>query len=735
MANLMEENPKLVIVLVVAVAAGSFGIKSLLNKRQSEQQALVEQVASGGTSPQAQSDRLREINRIRYKDPVGALTMLDGIVATPVNDAEALRSQELHPQLMRSVVQLHLKEKAWDPAMEMIERLADQYPDSESLGFARKDWSRSRSEAMSVLISSGRLDEAHAIALGLSKRGWVSSAANAFTALQEALMKDWVASGGGLEHERLLQAAGILPELSRQAPFSRHLNESSVSGEAIQKQADALFGSPDPFGAFGFYSTALLRLNDNRKPWKAEGEALDFAARTQLRRSIESRFAQLQLKIGNALHGGERVLITAETGEDILRDAARNFQNQDLKAPLFRRLVEIQTARLMTLSDPLMETGLVFLADPANVPNERHNTLNKQIRECSSLADQIRKRSGRQLWASLVADTNFNPYPLLPEAIRMEMENRRAKGTRELSLRQSIASMAGKEGFPIPLDMLKPVRQRHAEVNARRGFLTFDVQPVSCVMWLKQALADLEEEALRSEIIEATGEALLNSQGSDQFLAFYELTGFLVSDIGVDKLPEGKRGAFLKGLSDVAAGLAGKGEMPKSIFLGAIKAEAVGVEGAGQTLANEVIADAYGQVSGVPVEEIPATGLVPSGLENLSVLSIDNSTEHHLLVFYRGPESFFLACRPHRKVSAVLKDGDYEIAVIAPSGAISPYHGKTSLSEARQQSNYTLRRSGEDSERFGSYGSAASGVYTLARVPEGEGPFAIDGRTGAVSMK
>ena len=401
------------------------------------------------------------------------------------------------------------------------------------------------------------------------------------------------------------------------------------------------------------------------------------------------------------------------------------------REPLLRRLVEIQTERLMEISEPLLETSLSRLADPAAFKGDAHNALNKSLREAWGLANDIRRRSGSQWWASRVADTNFNPYPLLPEAVREDMEARRAKGTREDSLRQSIGSLAGRKGFQIPLDELKRVRQRHAEVTARRGLLTYDVQPAECVRWFREALADSEGDALRAEIVGATIEALFHSRKADKFVAFYELTSFFVADIGVENVPAPLRKQFLGALGEAATALASK-EPSKAVFLQAIQAEAEEDPAAAVKAEQAAMTAAYQIVARVREETAPTDTSPGSELEGLSVLTVDNSTEFHLLVFYKGPENFILACRPYRKLSAVLKDGEYEIAVIAPSGEISPYHGKVALKGKWQKSNYTVDRSDQDRDLF-NRSSAAHGEYVLARAPKDAGAFQVDARTGKVT--
>jgi hypothetical protein len=83
-------------------------------------------------------------------------------------------------------------------------------------------------------------------------------------------------------------------------------------------------------------------------------------------------------------------------------------------------------------------------------------------------------------------------------------------------------------------------------------------------------------------------------------------------------------------------------------------------------------------------------------------------------------------------VSAVLKDGKCDVAVLPPSGAIIPYRGETRLQGSWLRSNYRVGGK-EGAEFVGHYTSAASGEYRLVYQPKEIGPVTIDPRTGAVT--
>lgn len=733
MRNLFEENPKLVIGLAIFVVIVGYGVSDFLKSRQEKTLNQIEQIEGGERQPDTK--RLAEVRRIEYQDPDLALTKVEVILASPQDENEARQAREKHANILQLCFHKQLKAGQVDEAKLFMERLGKEHPDSFHIKGVTRKWAEEQGKLCRIHFKEGRLDDARPVLISLAEKDWLFQDTRLLNDYQTALVDAWnqVGTTSSAGRKWLLQAAEVWGQANAGSPLIQALRQSKLEGKQMIQLAEAQ-AKANPFRAIPFYQAALLRLNDGGRPWLTNQRNLSHREREQLRQQCDQKLANLFLDLSEAVTQGKRPLITTFTAEEILREGANQLQTVHLRTPLWQRLIQAKTARLMSISKPTLAYSLLSLASDKRLPPDEHNQLNDQLREAGNLANDILRSDGVQLWTSLLRDTSFNPWPLIPDTLRAEFDKRRSQGQQEDHLRQSLASKANSADFQIPLEDFRPTRQRLCEINARRGLLIYPVQPQECVMWMRTALASNEDPLLRDAIFASVAQALLNSRGSEKFKAFYELTSFFVGDIGLDNLPPSLRGKFNVALGEAASTMASR-ERAKAIFLWAIQAEAYAQESQGEIARQQAVEAAFQEVAGTSLKTIKSENLLPSGLDNVSVLSIDNSTEHHLLVFYRGPETFFLACRPYRKVSAVLKNGNYDIAVIAPSGVIQPYRGQVAMNSNWQKSNYHIETSSTQTrqpEFTGPLGSTASGEYRLARKPTGTGEFRIDKRTGAV---
>ncbi len=234
----MEDNPKLALGLIAAVTIGGFAFSSMLKKSQEDRLRQIEEVEEGGRGEPAppQSDRLSAIGKARHREPLAALEQLDAIVASPTDAAEAAQAKELHPGLMRDAMKRLIEKAEWDEGRKLRDRVVAEYPDSEPAGWARNDWARARGDAAANLARDGKAGEAYAMLRELTDEGWIFKDANVLAQTQEALVRAWTDAGAGLDDERLMQAASILPGFSRRSRLTTALLESDHPGEAVRRR-------------------------------------------------------------------------------------------------------------------------------------------------------------------------------------------------------------------------------------------------------------------------------------------------------------------------------------------------------------------------------------------------------------------------------------------------------------------------------------------------------------------
>ena len=735
MRNLFEENPKLAFGLLAGGVAAALGLSFLLKMQQNAPLERLRETEDGARQA-AETDRLKEIRQIEYKDPDQALKLVEAVLQSPANPGEAAVAREKHANVLQLCFHNRLKAGQLEEARGFMERLAKTYPDSHFVMGVQRAWADQKKRTCREHVRAGRFAEAKAILQELAGNNWLFGDSQFLQEYQRGLTEAWKKTGANelAEFDNVLEAASVLAGLNFNSIVAAALFDSALPGARLLELAEREHSGPARYRAIPFYQAAGRRLNSGGKPWRGADADLTYPQREVEKRNVEAKLSTVLLGLADDLAKGSKPLITTHTAEEVCRDGAAQLQNQPLQVPLWRRLIALQEARLHDISKPALAYPLDRLASAAKLADKQYNDLNQALRESGHLAEEILRRSGASLWRCLVTDTNFNPWPLVSADVKAEFEARRKKGEREDYLQQSLGSRGQDPAFHTPLDELKPARQHLCEINARRGLFVYAVQPEECVTWLRRALADNTEAGLRGSLNTAVTTAILNCREPSKFKAFYELTGFFVSDIGLENLAPSQRGQFKTALDAAANGLASL-ERAKAIFLWSIQAEAYANEAEGPKARDAAINGAFELVGGLTPQKVGAENLSPSGLNGLSVLSVDNSTEYHLLVFYRGPETFVLASRPYRKVSAVLKNGAYEIAVIAPSGAIQPYRGAVTLQSAWQKSNYRVETSSGPSARSSpAVWQCRLGDYQLGRQRRRR-LVAVDARTGAVSLR
>ncbi|HIG30068.1 MAG TPA: hypothetical protein EYQ50_20640 [Verrucomicrobiales bacterium] len=734
MRAFLEDHPKLAFGLIGVATLIGFGGSILVKNLINRQVEFREEYSTDGRPQTHVSDRLVEIRKIEYKDSDRALILIEDVLKSPIDSNEEEQAALQHANILQLCFHMRLRSDRKDEAQEFMERLKTDYPDSHHFQGVRRSWSDYQKRACRSLLKDSHFEEARSILGELTEQDLIFQDARFIKDYQMALIEIWKESGmdnaPAMKHG--LAAAYLLPHINFNAPFPSALHQSRLPGYRLLELASQIHKSPLAFRSIPFYQAALYRLKRNSPNWHLDGSAIAQEDREKLSSQIEAQLAPLYEHLGDNIGNGEMSLATTLSSEDIYMNGAILLKNEELRVPLYQKLIASQRARLASIFEPVKGVSLHQLSDLSVFSSDEKNTLKKAIREAGNLCKNILQKSGPKLWSSLAADRGFDTWSLLSDSDRAALSKKYGQQKDDTNLRRGIASLTRNKQFEIPLEEIRSVRLLQGEVNARRGLLVASVQPTECVNWLRKAMNGNRSVDFRSKLVEATGLALMNHRGASGFKTFYELTRFFVSDIGLKNLPGHLKEDFKTALSEGAERFK-QSERPKSLFLWAVEAKAYMDSPEGLQAKDKALREAFDFVSGINVESVPEDRLDQSPLSDYSLLTVDNSTEHELLIFYKGPESFFLTCGPYRKFSAIVENGSYEVAVITPSGAIQPFHGKVQLNNQWHGSNYHISSSDTDEDLKGYFASAAWGDSRLARKPDGSGTFSVDKKTGRVA--
>lgn len=212
-----------------------------------------------------------------------------------------------------------------------------------------------------------------------------------------------------------------------------------------------------------------------------------------------------------------------------------------------------------------------------------------------------------------------------------------------------------------------------------------------------------------------------------------DLAAFQLSELGAPPKGDPFRQTILSGLEAAAKELEEKSPN-RRVFILTLLAEGFPDEPAGHAAQEQAVAQGLKLVQGLGESSAGGQPRGASGLPGLSVVSIENSTEHHILIFYDGPERFFLRLNPYRRGSAVLRDGSYAMGVMASADEIVPYRAKPGYAGQRTAYRFIIERRayGGSASTNNRWSAPASGDWTVLRSPPGLPRLAADPATGKV---
>lgn len=296
-----------------------------------------------------------------------------------------------------------------------------------------------------------------------------------------------------------------------------------------------------------------------------------------------------------------------------------------------------------------------------------------------------------------------------------------------------VQAFNGEKGSDHPLLEVRRLAALRQALALDWAVADLNLDAESALRRMRPLLRGAVDPAAKARVDAGVRGALRIAVAKKNFPALVELGAFQVSELGAPISGDPFRGELVAALDAAAKEYAAQSPN-KSLFILTLLADGFPEDPAGAAAKEAALAksaEAFKAAEGSPPGGLDAG---PSGLAGLSVVSVENLTEHHILIFYGGAERFFLRVNPYRRASAVLRDGEYELGVMTSGDGVVPYRSKLKYSARRLLHRYLIERRVNGRLEGGPGGAApASGDWRLLRVPPGVSNLKIDPASGKVS--
>lgn len=318
-----------------------------------------------------------------------------------------------------------------------------------------------------------------------------------------------------------------------------------------------------------------------------------------------------------------------------------------------------------------------------------------------------------KLWLARIA-FDADPWRQVPAAVREDLEDDNPGATPEQLLQALEGHVRNHRWTPPEAEKLKAGMPR---LLASWGVAELERQRESGLDRLRGALRSGDAAAKQIAITglqAACREALVKQD----FAALVDLAGFMIAETSMDAA-DPFRAELQKGLEASSAHFGGTSPRTR-VFVLTLLADLLG-EPAGAAARAEALAMGEQLMSGLAARPAdPEILRRPSGLPGYAVMRVENGTTFHLMLFFAGPEKFYVRMNPMRRGLLVMKDGAYTTAVMGNTEEVVPYRGAQTFASDVKDARYTVKQEGRGaSSWYSAYSASAYGPYTLLRVAAG----------------
>ncbi|OGV73923.1 MAG: hypothetical protein A2269_08765 [Lentisphaerae bacterium RIFOXYA12_FULL_60_10] len=420
----------------------------------------------------------------------------------------------------------------------------------------------------------------------------------------------------------------------------------------------------------------------------------------------------------------------------LLDNVQDDYRNLVLFNPVFR-----------TRRDVWHETGAEYTRFLIRVA--QGYAANQSFREANDVLDAVQRNVATVLWEDTVRQAGVDPWQGVPPEI-LETVRTRVTGNDAAQRLVVLTELARQGAYVVPQAVeIAAVRRQvgEAQASSQAMLALTELEAATC---RDQTLAALRTVLRQYPAAPAATEVKNRLQGiirkasTDQenrsdreigkasgFTLLSEVLGFYVDEIGVKDAHE-PFAIELKKRLKAAANASGKlAPMTRVFFLSLLADSMPPDDPEGRKAHQQAMEQGLKLMDQMAGAELVDPGSVmPSLLENLSVMAIENKTPYHLMVFAKGPEQFFVRLSPYRRGSAVLKNGMYDLAVIAAREDIQPFRGKRKYDGEYQLSSYIVKMS--QGGTVWDEAAYATGDFRLLRMPQDVKGYTVHPKSGMV---